>query len=340
MNPLISVIIPVYNVETEYLIACIESVLNQTYSNLEILLIDDHSSASHVLPLFRQYKQKDSRVIVIAKEINEGVSMARQQGIDTANGQYLFFLDGDDTITPDCVASLLEETTETDADMVIGDHWLIYKNGYKVLSKQSFDQKDTNGYLKALLTGKCGGIITNSLIKTEKIRQLELPNIYLQCNDTLVCFVIAGKNFKIKCLGKPVYNWIQRATSATHTKSNASLQNSVYIMKWINNFVKNNFNATDIENELAYYNLSVWALLLVYGIKKTDSSDTAEYSKLVYTIYWKNKWAKNQLNFKDKLVIQFHKNDFLSIFYKIYAKGIKPFLNKRILYKPASIDKQ
>ena len=327
-DPLISIIIPVYNIESEYLVTCIESVLNQTYLNMEILLIDDKSSDPNIVPILKQYQNKDSRIVLIEKTINEGASQTRQYGIDIAKGKYLFFMDCDDYITHNCIRSLLDEAKKSKADMVIGDHWRTYRT-YKIYHKHDFNTDDPNGYLKALLTGKCGGTIWNKLIKTEKIRQLELPNIHLQCNDVMVNFFISNKNFKIKCLGKPLYNWVQHETSVTQTRSKASMENAVYIVKWVNDFVSNNYNTTDLENELAYYNLSVWALLLAYGLKKPYSCDTNEFRNNVYNIYWNNKWAKNQFNRKNKLIILFNKNDFLAIFYKIYAKFLKPFLKKK-----------
>ena len=327
-DPLISVIIPVYNVESEYLVTCIESVLNQTYRNLEILLIDDKSTDSHIVPILRQFKNKDSRIVLIEKKINEGASFTRQQGIDIAKGKYLFFIDCDDYITHDCIKSLLDEAEYSKADMVIGDHWRTYKT-YKICHQYFFDTDDPTGYVKALLTRKCGGTIWNKLIKTEKIRPLELPNIYMQCNDVMVNFFISNKNFKIKCLGKPLYNWVQRESSVTQKKSKSSIEFAVYIVKWVNDYVLKYFNSINLENELAYYNLSFWALLLACGLKKPFSCDVNNFRNNVYNIYWINKWAKNQLSIKSRLIVQLNQNDFLAIFYKTYAKFLKPLMIKK-----------
>jgi N,N'-diacetyllegionaminate synthase len=331
-NPFISVIIPVYNVEYEYLVACVESVLRQTYTNLQILIIDDKSTNPDILPLLHKYEEKDSRIVVIEKSINEGVSFTRQHGINIAKGQYLFFMDCDDYITDGCIESLLEEAIQSEADMVIGDHWRTFKT-HKIHHTHKYDIRDPNGYVKALLSGKCGGTIWNKLIKTEKIRQLELQNTHLQCNDVIINYIIAEKNFKIKCLGRPVYNWIQRETSMTHTKSKAKDTHTLHLVEWVNNFVLANYGSLNLENELAYYNLAVWALLLAHGLKRPYSADENDFKNKVYTIYWKNKWAKNQFSLKNKLLIQFNQNVFLSFFYQMYAKFLKPLLKKTKWYK-------
>ena len=330
--PLITVIITTFNVETGYLVACLESVLNQTHKNMEILIIDDKSTYPDVIPILHQYKAKDNRIVLIEKTKTEGISITRQLGIDRAKGEYLFFIDGDDYITLDCIESLLNESVQSNADMVIGDHWRTF-DSCKIYHKIEFNTDNPYGYLKALLAGKCGHAIWNKLIKTEKIRQLELPNFYLQCNDVIVNYIIASKKFKIKCLGRPVYNWIQRETGITHSKSKAKDEHALYFVKWVNNFISVHFSSLNLENELAYYNLSVWALLLAHGLKRPYSADENEFKNKVYNVYWKNKWAKNQFSLKNKLLIQFNKNVFLSLFYQTYAIILKPLLKKTKWFK-------
>lgn len=95
IDSLISVIIPVYKVE-EYLDRCVESILNQTYTNLEILLVDD-GSPDNCPRLCDEYALKDARVRVIHKE-NGGLASARNAGLEKANGQFVSFIDSDDWI--------------------------------------------------------------------------------------------------------------------------------------------------------------------------------------------------------------------------------------------------
>ena len=115
MKSLISIIIPVYNVET-YLVECIESVLKQTYQNIEILLIDD-GSPDNSGKICDEYAKKDSRVRVIHKE-NGGVSSARNVGLEQAKGEYLTFVDSDDFVDECYVEKMYDNLQENNSDLV------------------------------------------------------------------------------------------------------------------------------------------------------------------------------------------------------------------------------
>lgn len=115
-NPLISVIIPIYNVEC-YLKTCIDSIVNQTYSNLEIILVDD-GSPDKCPEICDEYAKKDNRVKVIHQE-NGGLAHARNVGIANSNGEYLTFVDSDDYVSNDYVGSLYKGLIESNADISI-----------------------------------------------------------------------------------------------------------------------------------------------------------------------------------------------------------------------------
>ena len=115
---LISVIIPVYNVE-QYLKQCVDSVLAQTYQNIEIILVDDGSTDSSDV-ICDQYKNTDNRIKVIHQK-NAGLSEARNHGFDSATGEYVYFLDSDDWIEKDTLSSLMQKAHETNVDIVFFD---------------------------------------------------------------------------------------------------------------------------------------------------------------------------------------------------------------------------
>lgn len=117
MNDLISIIVPIYNVEP-YLRKCVSSILEQTYQNLEIILVDD-GSPDNCSAICDEYSEKDARIRVIHKE-NGGLSDARNAGLDIMTGKYVGFVDSDDWIEPDMYEKLLENMKSFEADMSFG----------------------------------------------------------------------------------------------------------------------------------------------------------------------------------------------------------------------------
>lgn len=123
---LISVIVPIYNVEP-YLMRCVDSIRRQTYQNLEIILVDD-GSPDRCPQICEEIKAADPRVKVIHKE-NGGQGMARNSGLDMATGVYVTFVDSDDWIGEDHIENLYEEAKKTGADVVIGSHTMVALDG-------------------------------------------------------------------------------------------------------------------------------------------------------------------------------------------------------------------
>jgi len=118
MNELISVIVPVYKVE-DYLSRCVDSILSQTYTNIEIILVDD-GSPDRCGEICDRYAQHDPRVRVIHKE-NGGLSDARNAGIEIAKGQYISFIDSDDWVHPEFLETLYQLILSTDSDIAASD---------------------------------------------------------------------------------------------------------------------------------------------------------------------------------------------------------------------------
>lgn len=159
IDSLISVVIPIYNVE-KYLDRCINSVLNQTYKNLEIILIDD-GSPDNCPQMCNEYAAKDKRIKVIHKR-NEGLGYARNTGIKESCGEYIIFIDSDDFIDKNCIKDSYELAKENDADIVVFGHY-VYENGtikvekHPVINEQ-YSNKEIiqNKILPAMIEGNKG----------------------------------------------------------------------------------------------------------------------------------------------------------------------------------------
>lgn len=121
----VSIIVPIYNVES-YLPACIESLIHQSYSNIEIILVNDGSS-DHCKDIVDEYASSDSRIIPIHK-INSGPAEARRTGINSAQGDYIAFCDGDDYLPLDAIEQLVAASDNGNIDIVAGTVTYVYPN--------------------------------------------------------------------------------------------------------------------------------------------------------------------------------------------------------------------
>ena len=176
MNELISIIIPIYNVE-KYLHCCINSVIRQTYKNLEIILIDD-GSPDNCGKICDEYAKKDNRIKVIHKE-NGGLSSARNAGLDIAKGEYISFVDSDDYVAENFIEKLYKLCKENDADIAECDFYRIKANEKSMLyvSTTAVMNKELNCDDKLLV----GNVTTwrimfnRQFIMLNNITQVNLP---------------------------------------------------------------------------------------------------------------------------------------------------------------------
>lgn len=170
---MISVIVPVYNVEN-YLDNCVESIVNQTYKDLEIILVDD-GSPDNCPAMCDEWAKKDSRIRVIHKE-NGGSSSARNAGLEAANGDYIAFVDSDDSIDVDMYQTMMELFSD-EVDVVICGH-------QKINSSDSPEKCDIGNNTKTILMreeladevfGKLNNSSCNKLYKKSALTYLEFP---------------------------------------------------------------------------------------------------------------------------------------------------------------------
>lgn len=129
MNKKVSIIVPIYNAEN-YLPRCIDSLINQSYKNLEIILIDD-CSTDNSKNIIKKYSSLDNRIRPFYSEINNGVSKSRNIGLKSFTGDYVFFMDADDYIVKDTIKIMLEASSKYEGDVIDCYHLIIYTNNNK-----------------------------------------------------------------------------------------------------------------------------------------------------------------------------------------------------------------
>lgn len=210
-EPLISVIIAVYNTG-KYLRPCLDSIVNQTYKNLEIILVDD-GSKDQSLAVCKEYAEKDSRVIVFHKE-NSGVSATRNQGIRLAHGDYFSFIDSDDYLEADTYEYLLNLMKTHKVDIVTHEHF-ITKPGKETAHSCAdsaygkFDRKQGIERLVRYFPFAC-----NKLFSRSTIENLWFDETICRGEDTLFCVYAFDKANTVYFDKRPLYHYVQTENSA------------------------------------------------------------------------------------------------------------------------------
>lgn len=202
----ISVIIPVYKVE-DYLKQCVESVLNQTYTNLEVILIDDGSPDS-CPDICDRYREKDSRVIVIHQK-NGGISSARNAGLDIATGDIISFVDSDDWIDLDMFEQMIKQKIKTGAAIVCCD-WVI-TDGIEEHERTTLNTKYgamTSGerVSREILMGRIGNYLWNSLYDKNCWEDIRFP-VGRVFEDIAVTFLVFEKVKTVAFLDASLYKY-------------------------------------------------------------------------------------------------------------------------------------
>lgn len=239
MTPKISVIVPVYNTE-KYLHRCVDSILAQTFTDFELLLIDDGSTDSSGA-ICDEYAQKDSRVRVFHKK-NGGVSSARNLGLDNAKGEWISFVDSDDWIELSMLDEVYKKVCESCSDIVFVDININFpnnKNQYYESFRWKYTPQDSlKTYLKQSRLCPCWALIRRSIIEINKIRFPENLTIY---EDFYTMVRIVYKSAVIGQIEKTLYNYRMQNSSAIHTiQQERILINQQWAYSSILNFFEDN----------------------------------------------------------------------------------------------------
>lgn len=239
MNDLISVIVPIYNVE-KYLHRCVDSILNQTYKNLEIILVDDGSTDSSP-QICDEYAQKDKRVVVIHKQ-NGGLSSARNAGLDVAKGNYIGFVDSDDFIATDMYESLINvitSQTNTIGNVMYVRSYVSGETSPSIVPHNSDENIYAEKYLEELLLHVGDVSVCTKLFPKDVIGDLRFPEGILN-EDLIFMMNIIPQIQTISFVGQIGYYYFvrEKSISSGYGKAIIDMQSNSL---WVLEFVKKNF---------------------------------------------------------------------------------------------------
>lgn len=257
----ISIVVPVYNT-AKYLKKCLDSIIKQTYRNIEVIVVDD-GSPDESYTIYKTYSEADSRVTYIKKE-NAGVSEARNTGIDMATGDFIMFIDSDDWMELDGCEALIDEYHRRHAGLTLGDVYCTneknkHRTYCKVFSEEFY--KDSASFIEQYQMS-CLGYAYNPLMTNKrnvsglgspwnKLFDLKLIRENHLRFDSYVCGIYDDNLFtlhyltickSVSYISKPVYDYVTVSQSLTHKYKSNTLDISKRIFTRIEDFIKEQNN--------------------------------------------------------------------------------------------------
>ena len=253
-HPLVSVIVPCYNVE-QYLHKCIDSIINQTYKNLEILLVDD-GSPDRCGEICDEYAKKDDRIKVIHKK-NGGLAAARNTGQDAASGYAMMFVDSDDWLELDCCEKTMQAMLDNHVELVMFDDYVNHPNSQEVVHsfKDNLGTRVFRNYecrqLQARVLDFNGEIAMafQKLMRLDYLRKYNIRHVdeLKQGAEGFVFNIQLFEHLKSACyINEPLLHYRYNENSISHTASVKNNILTVRCMEWIDNYVKSSCNPLDL----------------------------------------------------------------------------------------------
>ena len=242
-NPLISILVPVYNVEA-YIRKSLDSILAQTYVNLQIILIDDGSTDSSG-DICNKYALMDKRITVIHKE-NGGVTSARIEGLKIARGEFIGFVDPDDWIEPSMYKEMLEYAIKTDAEIVHTDKIKEVKGMYYSIKEDNLpaiiNPSTDVEFLKSVVAGHFTVVLWLNLFKSELIQSCyeSFPRHFRNGEDYVIVFLSMIRANRMAYLSKGFYHYVKRDGSIQHNADISLMFTTAMQFQVINDIIENN----------------------------------------------------------------------------------------------------
>lgn len=325
MNKLVSVIVPVYNSEN-YLKRCVESILRQTYTDLQIILVDDGSS-DRSLSICNEFAMKDERVLVV-NQSNQGVSSARNRGLTETRGDYILFVDSDDYLIEDCVEKLVDAVVDGEDAVIICGYLIRDENSNIVESGEQPSNKTTDDiydfFYNILVSRNILGSVWRTLFPVNIIKKYNIafPKCAL-AEDQIFILNTVTKTENIKFIKDNLYVYYLNSKSSTHQKYKVNfLQDRQIYFQNILDIIKNcDFDKNQKNELIGHVILRERKNLFFNAAFAVDPKK--EYKELKKSIFYKYKvdrkieldwWSR--LTLIDKIVaclMRFHMIHLMSI---------------------------
>jgi glycosyltransferase involved in cell wall biosynthesis len=215
--PLISILIPVYNT-AEYLPACLDSIVGQSYSRLEIIALNDGSTDNSLI-ILEDYARRDNRIRVIDKP-NEGLILTRKRAVPEASGNFICFIDSDDYIDPDYISKLYDAIAASGLDIASGELLKVSEGYTSLVPRNTPDIMIGHEFLRHLLRGDLFAAVAGKLYRAEVLKPVEYFRGISLMEDYIINVQVAmSHGFKGICfVNDALYYYIQRGASIVHQR--------------------------------------------------------------------------------------------------------------------------
>ncbi len=315
-EPLVSVIIPIYNVEN-YIVRCLKSIQSQTYKNFECIIIND-GSTDNSAEIAEKFIQPDKRFKVI-HQINKGLGGARNSGLENALGEYVCFIDSDDWVVMDFLKILISSIVESNADIVGCNMILYFEDGHEKINSWNHSATGKDGIInipeifKALFEYH---ITWNKIYKKKLFSEIRFPE-KLYFEDFATTYKLSFVTKKLVFIDEPLYYYFQREDSIIHTFSEKKLMDKFLIFTDMEKFLTGK-----IENDKEFLRFVYLSNIILKNCKEITYSNIKFQEKI--SLLDLNKKATNAKLFNFKNILNTKE---LNIYWKIvllsYLKSSK-----------------
>lgn len=323
-NPLVSIIIPVYNVEN-YLEKSLDSVINQSYKNLEIILVDD-GSTDNSGKICDDYLKKDSRINVIHQK-NKGTSEARNKALKQANGEYISFVDSDDILDLQFIEVLLHNAIKNQADISGCKFEVVKEQKIKKETSPVGQEKVYTKieYIDSLLKDKINFSCCTKLFKSKHIKKLTFPK-NKKYEDMLFLIQAVDQSKTYVETTEALYFYIVRKNSNTTSIFNLQQLDFIKNVDEICTFLKQKYNINDnlCNRKKIQARVNILHKMLIAKVEKNEISKLQQEIKILYV----QSENKNFFSKKDKISIWLvcHSLIGFKTIFSIYLK-LKPHIS-------------
>ncbi len=290
---MISIIVPVYNAE-EYLEKCLESLIHQTYTNIEIILIND-GSRDHSLEICQKYAQEDKRIVVVSQE-NQGVSVARNNGLEHVLGDFICFVDADDYLDEDFCEKMLKKLQDTQVDVVMCSHRNVVYETQKYHKRSVGKRVVKKDIINLLFDPEFDVVLWAKLFRRNVFDGLRFPDGLIH-EDTYLFVDILKQCVSFAFFPEVLYNHIIHESSIMTTINKNRLDEITAYEHWLSFFQNDPLYPKALKKTLEAI---IYTYSLLYPIlDKTEKKDILKKFKMYFIE------CKRNLSYKEKMKAYF-----------------------------------